>query len=39
VHERLQRKGIESPLIEPGSPWGFGYKKMFDGKLRDELLI
>jgi putative transposase len=24
--------------MEPGSPWGNGYRESFNGKLRDELL-
>ena len=29
---------MDSPFIEPGSPWENGYNESFNGKLRDELL-
>ena len=38
VRARLQRVGVKSLFIEPGSPWENGYVKSFNGKLRDELL-
>ena len=34
----LQRLGIKTLYIEPGSPWENGYIESFNGKLRDELL-
>jgi transposase InsO family protein len=34
----LQRLGVKTLFIEPGSPWENGYIESFDGKLRDELL-
>lgn len=38
VREWLQRVGIQTLYIEPGSPWENGYLESFNGKLRDELL-
>jgi len=34
----LNRIGVKTLFIEPGSPWENGYIASFDGKLRDELL-
>jgi putative transposase len=34
----LQRLGVQTLYIEPGSPWENGYIESFNGKLRDELL-
>ncbi len=34
----LQRMGVKTLFIEPGSPWENGYVESFNGKLRDELL-
>lgn len=34
----LQRLGVKTLYIEPGSPWENGYIESFNGKLRDELL-
>ena len=34
----LQRIGVKTAYIEPGSPWENGYIESFNGKLRDELL-
>lgn len=34
----LQRLGVNTLFIEPGSPWENGYIESFNGKLRDELL-
>jgi transposase InsO family protein len=34
----LNRLGIRTLFIEPGSPWENGYIESFNGKLRDELL-
>jgi len=34
----LNRIGVETLFIEPGSPWENGYIESFNGKLRDELL-
>ena len=34
----LQRLGVRTLFIEPGSPWENGYNENFNGKLRDELL-
>ena len=38
VREWLQRIGVQTLYIEPGSPWENGYVESFNGKLRDELL-
>ena len=38
VREWLQRMGVRTLFIEPGSPWENGYVESFNGKLRDELL-
>ena len=38
VRRWLNRLGIKTLFIEPGSPWENGYIKSFNGKLRDELL-
>jgi putative transposase len=34
----LERTGVRTLYIEPGSPWENGYCESFNGKLRDELL-
>jgi len=34
----LERLGVTTLFIEPGSPWENGYIESFNGKLRDELL-
>ncbi len=34
----LERMGVKTLFIEPGSPWENGYIESFNGKLRDELL-
>ena len=34
----LERLGVKTLYIEPGSPWENGYIESFNGKLRDELL-
>jgi len=34
----LQKLQIKTLFIEPGSPWENGFCKLFNGKLRDELL-
>ena len=34
----LERLGVRTLFIEPGSPWENGYCESFNGKLRDELL-
>ena len=34
----LQRLGVATPYITPGSPWENGYIESFNGKLRDEVL-
>ncbi len=34
----LERLGVKTLFIEPGSPWENGYVESFNGKLRDELL-
>ncbi len=34
----LNRLGVKTLYIEPGSPWENGYIESFNGKLRDELL-
>jgi len=38
VREWLERVGVKTLFIEPGSPWENGYNESFNGKLRDELL-
>jgi transposase InsO family protein len=38
VREWLERLGVGTLFIEPGSPWENGYVESFNGKLRDELL-
>jgi transposase InsO family protein len=38
VREWLERLGVKTLYIEPGSPWENGYVESFNGKLRDELL-
>ena len=35
---RLDRIGVKTLFIEPGSPWENGYCESFNSKLRDELL-
>ncbi len=34
----LNRLGVKTLFIEPGSPWENGYIESFNGKLRDEML-
>jgi putative transposase len=38
VREWLERVGVKTLYVEPGSPWENGYIESFNGKLRDELL-
>jgi transposase InsO family protein len=38
VRRWLERLGVRTLFIEPGSPWENGYNESFNGKLRDELL-
>jgi putative transposase len=38
VRDWLERIGVKTLFIEPGSPWENGYNESFTGKLRDELL-
>jgi len=38
VRRWLNRLGIKTLFIEPGSPWENGYIESFNGKMRDELL-
>ena len=38
VRDWLERVGMQTLFIEPGSPWENGYIESFNGKLRDELL-
>jgi putative transposase len=38
VRKWLERLGVKSLFIEPGSPWENGYVESFNGKLRDGLL-
>jgi len=38
VREWLDRLGVETLFIEPGSPWENGCLESFHGRLRDELL-
>ncbi len=38
VREWLEKVGVKTLFIEPGSPWENGYCESFNGKLRDEFL-
>jgi transposase InsO family protein len=38
VRRWLNRSGVKTAYIEPGSPWENGYIESFNGKMRDELL-
>ena len=38
IREWLERLGVQTLFIEPGSPWENGYIESFNGKLRYELL-
>ena len=38
VRDWLERVGVQTLYIEPGSPWENGYIESFNGRLRDELL-
>ena len=38
VRDWLERLGVKTAYIGPGSPWENGYNESFNGKLRDELL-
>jgi putative transposase len=38
VRKWLNRLGVKTLFIEPGSPWENGYIESFNGKMRDELL-
>jgi transposase InsO family protein len=38
VRAWLNRLGVKTLFIEPGSPWENGYIESFNGKFRDELL-
>ena len=38
VRTWLQRIGVKTLFIEPGSPWENGYIESFNGRMRDELL-
>jgi len=38
VRDWLERVGVKTLFIEPGSPWENGYVESFNGRLRDELL-
>jgi len=38
IRDWLERLGVQTAFIEPGSPWENGYNESFNGKLRDELL-
>ncbi len=38
VRKWLQRLGVKTLFIEPGSPWENGYIESSNGKMRDELL-
>ena len=38
VRKWLNRLGVTTLFIEPGSPWENGYIESFNGKMRDELL-
>ena len=38
IRSWLNRLGVKTLYIEPGSPWENGYIESFNGKIRDELL-
>ncbi len=38
VRRWLERVGVRTLYIEPGSPWENGYCESFNGKLKDELI-
>ncbi len=38
IRRWLNKLGVKTLFIEPGSPWEDGYIESFNGKLRDELL-
>jgi len=38
IRKWLNRIGVKTAYIEPGSPWENGYMESFNGKMRDELL-
>ncbi len=38
IRRWLNRVGVKTLFVEPGSPWENGYIESFNGKLRDELL-
>lgn len=38
IREWLQRAGVTTAYIEPGSPWGNGYCESFNSRMRDEFL-
>jgi putative transposase len=38
VRKYLNKLGVKTLYIEPGSPWENGYIESFNGKMRDELL-
>ena len=38
VRDWLERVGVKTLFLEPGSPWGNGYVESFNGKFRDEFL-
>jgi len=38
IRKWLERLGVKTLFIEPGSPWENGYVESFNSKLRDELL-
>jgi putative transposase len=38
VRKWLDRLGVKTLFIEPGSPWENWYVESFNGKMRDELL-
>ncbi len=38
IRSWLNRLGVKTLFIKPGSPWENGYIESFNGKLRDELL-
>jgi putative transposase len=38
IRKWLNKLGVKTLFIEPGSPWENGYIESFNGKLRDELL-
>ena len=39
IREWLERVGVKTLFIEPGSPWENGYNESFNGKLREVQIL